>query len=61
MSIFKLLSNTVEGTLETAVNGAKLAASPILAPFDGGDCMEDSVKGVASGVKKIGDAEGNGG
>lgn len=56
MSIFKLVTNTIEGVTETAVNGAKLVASPLLAPFDEGRAMKDAADGIAKGASKIGDS-----
>jgi len=54
MGLFDLLSNTIEGVAETTINTAKLVVSPIAAPFDEGEAMEDSVDGIVKGVEKIG-------
>lgn len=57
MSLWDLVSNTAEGVAQMAVNTAKLAVSPIVAPLDQGKAMEDSADGIAEGLEKIGKAD----
>ncbi len=57
MSLWDLVSKTVEGVAQVTVNAAKLAVSPIVVPFDGGEALEDSADGIAEGLEKIGKAD----
>ncbi len=57
MGLFDLLKNTVEGAAQVAVNAVKLPAAVLVAPLDDGKSIADAAKGVAEGVRKIGDAE----
>lgn len=57
MGLFNLISNTVEGVLETTVNTAKLAVSPLAVPFDDGKMMDDSAEGISKGIEKIGKSD----
>lgn len=56
MGIFDLLTNTVEGVAQAAVNVVKLPVSVFVAPLDDGKSIADAANGVLEGVKKIGDA-----
>ena len=56
MGFLSLLTNTIEGAAEVAVNTAKLVVSPLAAPFDEGQAMADSAEGIRKGVGKIGNA-----
>ncbi len=54
MSLWNLVASTVEGVAQVAVNTGKLVVSPIAAPFDDGQAIEDSAEGIAEGFEKIG-------
>lgn len=57
MALFDLIKNTVEGAAEAAVNVVKLPVGVLVAPLDDGKSIADAAKGVAEGVRKIGNAE----
>jgi hypothetical protein len=54
MGLFDLISNTVEGIAEVAVNTAKVAAGVAIAPVDGGEALKDAGQGVLNGLRKVG-------
>jgi hypothetical protein len=58
MSLFNLISNTVEGVAQLAVNAVKLPIAALVAPLDEGKAVADAANGVVAGVEKIGKAEG---
>lgn len=53
MGLFDLATNTIEGVAETAVNTAKLVATPVTVIFDG-DAPHDAADGIKKGIEKIG-------
>ena len=57
MGLFDLVTNTVEGITETTINTAKLVVSPVVAPFDNGKAIDDSIQGIENGIEKIGKSE----
>jgi hypothetical protein len=56
MNIFDMLSNTVEGIAEVAVNTVKAPIGVVILPLDGGATVVDAASGVSDGLKKIGKA-----
>lgn len=52
--MFKIFTNVIEGTLQTAVNTVKLPFGVIVSPIDDGKTIKDSAKGVIKGLEKIG-------
>lgn len=58
MGIFDLVVNTIEGVAETAVNTAKLVATPVTVIFDE-DAPSDAVDGIKKGIGKIGKTDSN--
>jgi hypothetical protein len=57
MSIWNLLTNTIEGAAQVTINTAKLVVGAALSPIDDGETIEDAAKGVRDGVEKIDDSE----
>jgi len=57
MSLWDLVANAVEGVAQVGINTGKLVVSPIIAPLDGGEAVEDSIEGVTEGLEKIGKAD----
>lgn len=55
MGIFDLLTNTVEGVAQAAVNVVKLPVSVLVAPLDDGRSIQEAAEGVVEGIQKIGD------
>lgn len=57
MSLFNLISNTVEGVTQTALGTVKLVASPITQLVDlesEKSHAEDAVDNISDGINKIG-------
>lgn len=56
MGIFDLVTNTVEGVVETTVGTAKLVAAPVTNLVDlEEDHFGDAAKNITNGLTKIGD------
>ena len=56
MSLFKLLTNTIEGAVQVPLAAAKAAAGAVLLPLDDGETVKDGLADVVEGARKIGDA-----
>lgn len=57
MSLFNLISNTVEGVTQTALGTVKLVASPVTQLVDiesEKSHAEDAVDNISDGINKIG-------
>lgn len=57
MSIFDLISNTVEGAIQAPLGAAKATVGVLTAPLDQGETIQDGLENMVEGVQKIGDAD----
>lgn len=57
MGIFDLITNTVEGAAQAAINVVKAPVGIIVAPMDQGETVQDALSGVVEGLEKVGKAE----
>ena len=55
--MFNILTKTLEGVTQAAINTVKLPIGVILSPLDDGKTIVDSVDGIKEGVSKIGKEE----
>ncbi len=56
MSLFNLISNTVEGVAQAAVGTAKSGVGVVISPLDGGHTLEKGLENLCEGVDKVGDS-----
>lgn len=54
MGIFDLITNTIEGAAEVAVNTAKVVVGAAIIPLDEGKTANDAIDGIRGGAEKIG-------
>jgi len=58
MSIFDLVTNTIEGTAQVAVNSAKAVVGIAALPVDiEAKTLREAGRGISDGMEKIGKAE----
>ena len=57
MSILDLITNTIEGAAQVAVNVMKAPIGIVVSPVDDGKTALDAVGGLVDGLSKIGRAE----
>ena len=58
MSIFDLVTNTIEGTAEVAINSAKAGIGIVAQPVDPeAKTLREAGCGISGGLEKIGKAE----
>lgn len=55
--MFNLISNTIEGIAEIAINTVKAPIGMLVLPLDDGQTLCDSVDGIVDGLEKVGKSD----
>lgn len=59
MGLFDLVTNTIEGTVQTTLGAAKAAVGTVTAPLDEGETLDSGLENMSDGVEKIGKSDGD--
>jgi hypothetical protein len=57
MGLLDLITNTVEGAAQVAVNVVKAPVGIVALPLDDGQTVKDAAAGVVEGLEKVGKTE----
>jgi hypothetical protein len=60
MGLFNLLTNTVEGALQSTIGAAKVSVGLLVTPIDEGTTLQSGMENMRDGMEKIGNSEDEG-